>query len=98
VPEWRVRERSARLRALGQGKWLEFRCRWIGAALDAVVLEPRESDGRLRALTGNYIEVLLPRASARPQQLVRVRIQGALRHETQATVDGVPSWADPREA
>ena len=58
-----VRERSARMRALGEAKSHRFRLGFQGKRLDAVVLGDNES-GQTRALTGNFIEVLIPSGSA----------------------------------
>ena len=57
VPSPAVRERSARLRALGRALSLRFRRSFIGRDLPALVLREVRPDGRLRALTDNYIDV-----------------------------------------
>ena len=43
-------------------------------------------DGRIRALTGNFIEVALPPGSAARGEIVRVRLLTAERDETSAEV------------
>jgi tRNA A37 methylthiotransferase MiaB len=87
-----VRARSAELRALGEELSLRFRSSFEGRHLDAVVLAPR-ADGRLRALTGNYIEVSLDPGSAARGEVVRVRVERATRDGTRAHVEGEPDWA-----
>jgi len=85
-----VAERSARLRGLAEEISYAFRCRFAGRLLDAVVLAPRASDGRVRALTGNFIEVALPPGSARRGQRVAVRLLEVGRKETLARVEPAP--------
>ena len=81
-----VRERSARMRELGSRLSLRFRAGFEGRALDAVVLGPR-ADGRLRALTGNFIDVTLTEGSAPARQFVAVRITRATPDETRGRID-----------
>jgi len=69
-----VRDRSARMRALGEAKSRDFRLRFQGKTLDAVVLGDDDT-GRTRALTGNFIEVLIPRGSAARGALGAVEIE-----------------------
>ena len=52
-----IRERSSRLRALGVEKGVAFRQRLLGRAVEVLVLEERQADGRLAGLTSNFIEV-----------------------------------------
>ena len=87
-----VRSRSAELRRLAHRLGYRFRSRFEGRCLDAIVLAPRE-DGRLRALTGNFIEVALPPGSATRRQPVRVRISRVTPDDTLGVVDGTPDWA-----
>jgi threonylcarbamoyladenosine tRNA methylthiotransferase MtaB len=89
APE-RVKERSRALRALGEQRSLRFRKGFVGRTLDAVVLGPRRSDGLLRALTGNFIEVALDPRSAARGDFVRARLLRATPDETTAVVTGVP--------
>jgi threonylcarbamoyladenosine tRNA methylthiotransferase MtaB len=77
-----IRERSARLRALGGCLSVRFRKRFEGRRLDAVVLGERRSDGRLRALTGNFIEVVLEGPVATAGEIVDVQILRATDDET----------------
>ncbi len=52
-----IRERSSRLRALGVEKGVAFRRKLLGRAVEVLVLEERQADGRLTGLTSNYVEV-----------------------------------------
>jgi len=52
-----IRERSSRLRALGVEKGVAFRQRLLGRAVEVLVLDERQADGRLAGLTSNFIEV-----------------------------------------
>ena len=87
-----VRRRSAALRRLGNRLSHRFRAGFEGRHLDAVVLAPR-ADGRVRALTGNFIEVALDAGSAARGEVVRVRVARASPDDTLAVVDGRPAWA-----
>ncbi len=79
-----VRERSARLRGLADRLGLRFRRGFEGRTLDAVILGPRE-DGRVRALTGNFIEVTLPADTpTRRGELVDVTVTVADEEGTRA--------------
>jgi threonylcarbamoyladenosine tRNA methylthiotransferase MtaB len=88
-----VAERSARLRALGERRFLEFRRRFVGRTLDAVVLGGPGEDGSSRALTGNYIETRIDGPGLEPRRPVRVRILRVENRETFAEADGIPGWA-----
>ena len=82
-----VRDRSARLRELAVELSQRFRSRFAGQTLDAVVLSPRPKDGRLRALTGNFIEVALPAGTAERGERIAVRITDVTRHDTLAIAE-----------
>jgi len=88
-----VRRRSAELRALADRRSYEFRSQFEGRALDVVVLTPRE-DGRVRALSGNFIEVALEAESASAGELLQARVERVTHDDTLAVVDGEPSWAE----
>jgi threonylcarbamoyladenosine tRNA methylthiotransferase MtaB len=88
-----IRERSARMRRLGRALAFRFRKRFEQRRLDAVVLGPRREDGRLRALTDNFIEVTLEPASARRGDLVRIEMERVTPDESAARVVGRPEWA-----
>ena len=88
-----IRDRSQRLRSLAADLSARFRRRFVGHQLDAVALAPRAGDGQMRALTGNFIEVLLHPGSAAAGSPVLARIDGVRGAETRATATGVPEWA-----
>jgi threonylcarbamoyladenosine tRNA methylthiotransferase MtaB len=87
-----VRERSRRLRALARDLGLRFRRSLVGSRFDAVVLDP-DDDGRMRALTGNFVEVSLPPGCATRGDLVDVRIDEVVADATRASIVGRPAWA-----
>ncbi len=68
--------RSARLRDLGAAKNEAFHEQFLGRELQALVLRERADDGRLVALTGNYIEVLLAGDDSLMNRFAQVRIEG----------------------
>ena len=75
------KERAARLRALGASLSLRFRSRFAGRTLQALVLRGRRADGRLRALTDNFIDLGLDAggtpAEALENRLAEVRVLSA---------------------
>ncbi|HKQ97360.1 MAG TPA: MiaB/RimO family radical SAM methylthiotransferase, partial [Candidatus Polarisedimenticolia bacterium] len=73
VPRPIVQERSARLRAIAATLSLRFRRRFVGRALEALVLRGSRPDGRLRALTDNYIDLWLD-PGGRPAGELRNRL------------------------
>lgn len=83
-----VRERSARLRALGRDLSLRFRRAFVGRDVPALVLREVRPDGRLRALTDNFIDVGVDPgdhpAGGLLNQLIAVRITAASGAETLA--------------
>jgi len=90
APDGRVvRERSRRLRELGTELGRRFRATLVGRVLDAIVLGERDADDRrLRALTGNFVEVTLPAGSAARGVRVDVRIEREMDGVVPATVVG----------
>jgi len=59
VPPGLIRARAKRLRTLAQAKNLAFRQRFVGKAVEVLVLETRDkATGLLSGLTDNYVEVL----------------------------------------
>ena len=66
-----IRERGARLRAVGAALTARFHARQLGAERPALTLE----NGTL-AVTDNYLKVRIP-AGHRRNERVRVRITGA---------------------
>ena len=85
-----VRERSARLRALGDELSYRFRKRFENRRLEAVVLGDRKTDGRSRALTGNFIEVALEGGAPPRGELLGIRVERGAGEETRAVLDGLP--------
>lgn len=57
VPPETIAARSAALRELGSRKRREFLQRFAGQEIEALVLGRRTRDGRLEALSGNYMQV-----------------------------------------
>ena len=81
------------LRELGATLSLDFRRRFEGRRLDAIALTNRRGEPSQRALTGNFIEVDLPRDSVTPGDPVVVRIGESSGKRTQARREGAPAWA-----
>jgi len=82
-----IRERSTRLRDLADRIGFRFRERFAGRSLQAVVLGETKDRSAIRALTGNYIEVLLEPGSASRRELLDVRITDVSKSETRAVVE-----------
>ncbi|MCK4338034.1 MAG: tRNA (N(6)-L-threonylcarbamoyladenosine(37)-C(2))-methylthiotransferase MtaB, partial [Candidatus Aminicenantes bacterium] len=74
------KERSVKLRNLGEKKNLEYRCKFIGREMEAVVIKKHGRGARV--LTGNFIEVKAPLCQAEVKSLVSVRIMEASPKET----------------
>jgi len=90
VPPPVVRERSARLRTLARALSLRFRRSFVGRDLSVLVLREVRPDGWLRALSDNYIDVVLD-AGGRPagdlfNRMVAVRVTEATDANTLARV------------
>lgn len=88
-----IAERSARLRALSVARFREFRRRFVGREVDAVVLGSATAEGRSRAITGNFIETAIEGERPAPRQPVRLRVLAVEGDETLARVEGTPGWA-----
>ena len=73
LPPEVIEDRSLRLRALGAQKRQTFEERFRGIELHALLLGQRSPDGRLAALTGNYIEVLVEADDRLINRFVHVR-------------------------
>jgi threonylcarbamoyladenosine tRNA methylthiotransferase MtaB len=65
-----IKERGVRLRAIGHDLARRFRRRFVGRDLEALVLRETRADGRLRALTGNFIDLWLDPQRRDPGSLV----------------------------
>jgi len=87
------RARSESLRELGAQLSLQFRRTFEGRRLDAVALGNRRDEPFQRALTGNFIEVDLPRDAAVPGQPLTVRVGPSDGGRTLAQAEGCPAWA-----
>lgn len=74
VPPKIIKDRAHHLRELAMKKGTAFRRRFVGRTVQAVTLDAVSSDGRIRALTGNFFEVLLPPKSVNSNRLIHVRI------------------------
>jgi len=82
VPPAAVRERSARLRSIGRTLSLRHRRRFVGRRLPALLLREVRPDGRVRALTDNFIDCGVDPGDAQAgdlfNRLLTIRITGAL--------------------
>ena len=88
VPAPVIRQRSARLRALGREMNLAFRRRMVGQRRDVVVLAEREREtGRLLGLTGNYVEVVFDGPGDLARRFVTVTVRDASAERTLATLE-----------
>jgi threonylcarbamoyladenosine tRNA methylthiotransferase MtaB len=72
-----IRERSARLRALGAEKSIAFRRRLLGRAVEVVVLEGRREGGMLTGLTSNFVEVAFQGPEGLGRRFATVRLTEA---------------------
>jgi threonylcarbamoyladenosine tRNA methylthiotransferase MtaB len=91
VPPGTIRQRTARLRALGTAKQEAFRRAQLGQVVPVLVLERRErGTGRLVGLTDNYVEIVLAGPESLARRLARVRVtgQGGERLEGALVSDG----------
>ncbi len=70
VPPPAIKERGARLRAIGRDLALRFRRRFVGRDVEALVLREARADGRLRALSGNFIDLWLDPDRRDPRDLI----------------------------
>lgn len=71
-----IRRRSSRLRALSEEKRREFEGGFVNRELRALTLRRQTAEGRRVALTGNYLEVLLPGDEVEENRMVPVRVTG----------------------
>jgi threonylcarbamoyladenosine tRNA methylthiotransferase MtaB len=90
-----IRERSVRLRALGELKNAAFRDRLRGTRQRVLVLKERDADGRLVGITGNYMEVLLDGGDELMNCFAEVRLEdpGDDGRWTAALVSAEPAYA-----
>jgi len=78
VPADTIRERSLRLRALGERKKASFCSKVRGTEQRALILRERDSTGRLVGLSGNYQEVVIDGSDELKNHFVRVRLDEVL--------------------
>jgi threonylcarbamoyladenosine tRNA methylthiotransferase MtaB len=81
-----IRERSARLRALGMEKSAAFRRRQLGRAVEVLVLEGRKVDGAWTGLTSNYVEVRFAGPEGLGRRFATVRLTEADRRGTRGVL------------
>lgn len=74
VPPDTIRERSLRLRALGERKKASFCSKVRGTEQRALILGERDPGDRLVGITGNYQEVLIEGDDSLKNSFVRVRL------------------------
>ncbi len=84
VPGDVKRERSERLRELGQNKNLDFRRSLIGKTMTVVA---EEKGGEFSGLTDNYVRVAFNGKNAAPGRPIDVKIIGADRASTTGIID-----------
>ncbi len=90
VPAPVIRERSARLRALGREKHFAFRRGLVGSRLRVLALAERDRrTGFLTGLTGNYVEVLFDGPPDLARRFARVRITAAGTTQTFGTLEDI---------
>jgi threonylcarbamoyladenosine tRNA methylthiotransferase MtaB len=87
VPGDVIRRRSAALRALGGDLSHRFRSSFLGRELEVLGLQDCLPDGRVRALSGNFIDLAL---QARPQDCVNRLVRARITEVTPARVSAVP--------
>ena len=79
-----IRERSERLRALGEELAFRFRRGFVGWPLEVLAFHDRRADGRLRALSGNFIEVGLDAGDGSRNRLLQAVVEDVTRRDTLA--------------
>jgi len=91
VPPHVMKDRSARLRRLARELSLRFRLAHVGRTRMALTLREVRPDGRLRALTDNFIDLGCSLEGSDPaplmNRLLRVRITGATDHDTLGLIE-----------
>jgi threonylcarbamoyladenosine tRNA methylthiotransferase MtaB len=85
-----IRERSRRLRRLGDEKSLAFRRGLVGGRREAVVLEARDRQtGLLAGLTDNYVEVLFDGPDTLGRRVVPLTITEARADRTHGRLEAI---------
>ena len=100
VPPSLIRARAKRLRTLAQAKNLAFRQRFVGKAVEVLVLETRDkATGLLSGLTDNYVEVLVSGGDDLMRRYLAVRMTDAAPDRTMGEiVDATWPGAAPASA
>jgi threonylcarbamoyladenosine tRNA methylthiotransferase MtaB len=89
VPREAAAERSQALRELAREKNRAFRERLAGRTVEALVLGAQDRETGLPvALTGHYVEVLVPGARGLERHVVRVRVTRCQGERTLGELDG----------
>jgi threonylcarbamoyladenosine tRNA methylthiotransferase MtaB len=82
-----IRERSARLRALGAEKSVAFRRGMLGRAVEVLVLEGRQAEGALTGLTSNFVEVAFAGPAGLGRGFATVRLTEADRRGARGVLE-----------
>lgn len=90
VPPGAIRERSAALRALGRERSLAFRRSFVGRDLEVLTLRETRPGGRLRALTGNFIDLELDLGGREPVPLMNRLLRARVTRAGDAATEAVP--------
>lgn len=72
-----IRARSERLRSLGRTLSERFAASFVGRTLEVLAFPERRPDGRLRALTGNFLDVGLDAPEEACNRLLPAMVEGA---------------------
>ncbi len=75
-PKQVAKERSAKLKKLSARLGMAFRQRFIGSALDVLIENSRDKEGKLKGFSGNYIPVGLDGPDGWMNKVVSVKITG----------------------
>ncbi len=89
-----TKARSERLRRFSGARFLRFRERFVGRTLDAVALGAGRARGRVRALTGNFIEIAIEGSSPAARRPLLVRVERIEGKATLGSAVGTPAWAE----
>jgi threonylcarbamoyladenosine tRNA methylthiotransferase MtaB len=74
VPAIIIKERAGKLRELARRKMLSFRRSFVGKELSSIVLSKRDDEGRLTALSGNYIPIKLTAEASLIGRIVPLKV------------------------
>ncbi|MGH9750170.1 MAG: MiaB/RimO family radical SAM methylthiotransferase [Candidatus Polarisedimenticolia bacterium] len=89
VPPGAIRERSAALRTLGRERSLAFRSSFVGRELEVLTLRAVRPGGRLRALTGNFIDLELELDGREPASLMNRLLRARVTRASDAATEAV---------